>query len=414
MPRVLILGLYYPPANFMAGRRLEGWARHLPAFGYEPLVLTRYYDPEERETHDFYASVRRTRTLAAAWLEQDGAVYTRFEPGLWGKLPLPGKVRGLGYYAWPDPDHSVWLGQCRKYLARSEFRPDVIIGSYSPPGVFRVARKLAEGLGVPWIADFRDFWLDPIDAAANTRLKRFLQRRHLRTAAGVTVVADAMVEAVRRQLAPLDKPIRLIYNGADPPDDIQPDPSDGPALEVFEGLRQEGIVLTYAGTFYPEQEVARFFDAVAEFKRRTGRACAVVLCGRHEREKYLEWPFVRVLGSVAHATVIHMLKRSTALFYPTLAGRVTGFSGKLFEQLVSGRPVLVAFQPSEDLETLSRKFESVFVTREPEELINALQRLRSEDGGGAPVTIPALATKKYWAGELARFLDEVLARRAAS
>jgi hypothetical protein len=27
------------------------------------------------------------------------------------------------------------------------------------------------------------------------------------------------------------------------------------------------------------------------------------------------------------------------------------------------------------------------------------------------VEIPAVATKKYWAGELARFLDELLSRR---
>src|ERR1043165_4505003 len=63
MRRVLILGLYYPPANFMAGRRLEGWAKHLPAFGYEPLVLTRFYHRLERHTHDFYAAGRPTRTL---------------------------------------------------------------------------------------------------------------------------------------------------------------------------------------------------------------------------------------------------------------------------------------------------------------------------------------------------------------
>src|SRR4051812_38105077 len=83
MARVLILGLYYPPANFMAGRRLEGWVRHLPAFGYEPLVLTRYYDPEERNAHDFYASSRPTRTLTEPWIEADRVVYTRFVQGAW-------------------------------------------------------------------------------------------------------------------------------------------------------------------------------------------------------------------------------------------------------------------------------------------------------------------------------------------
>src|ERR1043165_7351715 len=199
MRRVLILGLYYPPANFMAGRRLEGWAKHLPAFGYEPLVLTRFYDPEERHTHDFYAAGRAPRTL-----------HRPREPSRWASAPVPGKVRGLVHYAWPDPDHSVWLRWCREYLERADFRPDLVVGSYSPPGVLRVAHKLAEWLGVPWVADFRDLWLDETDDSLDSRLKRLLQRRHLRTAAGITVVSDAMVEELRRQLAPLEKPIRLV------------------------------------------------------------------------------------------------------------------------------------------------------------------------------------------------------------
>ena len=412
MRRVLILGLYYPPANFMAGRRLEGWARHLPAFGYEPLVLTRFYDPEERHTHDFHAAGRPTRTLREPWAEEGRAVYTRFDPGLWSRVPVPGKVRGLVHYAWPDPDHSVWLRWCREYLERAKFRPDLIVGSYSPPGVLRVARKLSEWLGVPWVADFRDLWLDETDNSLDSRLKCFLQRRHLRTAAGITVVSDAMVDELRRQLAPLEKPIRLVYNGAEPPDGAQPDAADRSALEVFESLRRDRVVLTYAGMLYPEQETGPFLDAVAEFNRRVdesgegGQTCAVALCGRHEPESYSRWPFVRVLGPVGHSTAMYMLTRSTALFYPTWPGRYTGFSGKFFEQVVSGRPVLIAFRPSPDLEEFARRFDSVTVAHEPEELIGALERVRRE--GGDAGAVPEVATKKYWAGELAKFLDEIL------
>jgi glycosyltransferase involved in cell wall biosynthesis len=413
MPKVLILGLYYPPANFMAGRRLEGWARYLPTFGYEPLVLTRYYDPGERNTNDFYASARPTRTLSAPWIEENGAVYTRFEPGLWSRLPLPGKVRGLGYYCWPDPDHAGWLKQCRDYLQRSDFLPDVIIGSHSPPGVLRVASKLSDWLGVPWVADFRDLWLDQSGDSVGGRFKRFFQRRLLKTAAGVTVVSDAMVDAVRRQLAPLEKPIRLIYNGADPPGNAQPDPADKQAVEEFENLRRDAMVLTYAGMLYPEQEVARFLEAVADYNRRGGRSCAVVLCGHHERATYASWPFVRVLGPLSHATAVHLIGRSTATFYPTWPGRYTGFSGKLFEQVVSGRPVLIAFQPSPDLEALSRRFESVVVMHEPEELIDLLGLLSSQDST-ARAPVPEIATKRYWAGELAGFLDEILEHPAAA
>lgn len=406
------MGLYYPPANFMAGRRLEGWARHLPDFGYEPLVLTRFYDPEERNSHDFYASSRPTRTLAEPWVETGAAVYTRFVPGLWSRLPLPGKVRGLGHYAWPDPDHSVWLRQCEDYLKRTGFRPDLIIGSYGPPGVLRVARKLSERMGVPWVADFRDLWIEQFDRTLDTRLKYFLQRRHLRTVAGITVVSDAMADAVKSQLAPLEKPVRLIYNGAEPFDDVRPDPHDGQALEAFAELTREGqTVLSYAGTLYPAQQIGPFLDAVAKYNRQSSRPCTVVLLGRHDPRDYAGWPFVRALGRVGHATALFLQRRSTALFYPTWPQRYSGFSGKLFEQILSGRPVLIAFEPSSDVESFCRKLPSVTVAKDYGSLAEALNGL-SESGGAARAwESPEIATKRYWAGELASFLDEVLAGR---
>lgn len=414
MPKVLILGLYYPPANFIAGRRLAGWARHLPSFGYEPLVLTRYYDPDERNGHDFYASQRATHTLSEPWLEEDGVVYTNFTPSLWNRLPLPGKVRGMGYYVWPDPDHSGWFRQCYKYLRAARFKPDMIIGSYGPPGALRVARRLSARLGVPWVADYRDLWIEQFDESFDTRFKYFLQRRHLRSAAGIVVASDAMEDSLRRQLAPLEKPMHLVYNGAEPVADVRPEASDEAALKMFAGVRARyEMVLTYAGTLYPAQEIERFLNTVGEFNERGGRdSCAVVLCGRHEREQYARWPFVEVLGPVSHGTALFIQKESTAVFYPTWPGRYSGFSGKLFEQVLTGRPVLVAFHPAADLEMLCGRFGSVIIARAPEELMDILGRLPQEQTTkGAADAVPPIATRKYWTGELARFLDELLDSR---
>lgn len=413
MPRVLILGLYYPPANFMAGRRLEGWARHLPSFGYEPLVLTRHYDPEERNSHDFYASSRPARTLPSGWVESGGVVYTNFTPGPLSRLPLPGKVRGLAHFLWPDPDHSCWGRQCEDYFAASEFRPDIVIASSGPPGVFRVGRRLSERLGAPWVADFRDLWIPEGGGGAGERLKLSLQRGHLRAAAGVTAATDGMAETLRAQLSPLSKEIRVIYNGAEPLPAVTPEAEDARAVAAFRGVQaRHRVVLTYTGTLYPEQGVEKFLDTVAEFNRQGGGpGCAVVLCGRHDPGAYAGWEFVKVLGPVAHRTSLFLQRESTALFYPTWPSGHSIFSGKIFEMMLSGRPVLVGFTPSPDLEALCGKFETVSLLRRPWELVGALGRLAA-GGARAPAgDVPELATKRYWAGELARFFDRILGRR---
>lgn len=412
MARVLILGLYYPPANFMAGRRLEGWARHLPSFGYEPLVLTRYYDPAERNTQDFYASSRPTLTLDAPWVEEDKATYTSFKQSLWSKLPLPGFVRGLGHYAWPDPDHSGWFRQCYSYLKASDFKPDIIIASSGPPGVFRIARKLARWLQVPWIADYRDLWIEKFDPSLDTRIKYAMQRRHLRSAAGITVASDGMGEEIRKQLVPLSKPLCLVYNGAEPVLDLTPDPADEAAVAAFQDISNRyDLVLTYAGSLYPQQETEKVLDAVAAFNKEGGHTSAVVLCGAHDRAQYSRWPFVQTLGTVNPRTALFLQKKSSALFYPTWPDRYSGFSGKIFEQVLSGRPVLVCFSPSPDLETLCQNFETVFLPREPQALRELLRRLPEMKiaGDGEP---PAIATKEYWTGKLAEFMDEVRGQQA--
>ncbi|MDT4969358.1 MAG: hypothetical protein QOJ64_4095 [Acidobacteriota bacterium] len=410
---MLILGLYYPPANFMAGRRLEGWARHLPAFGYEPLVLTRFYDPEERKGNDFYASSRPTQTLNQPWIESNGAVYTRFEKSAWSRLPLPGKVRGMAHFAWPDPDHSGWYRQCSRYLETSGFKPDLIIGSYSPPAMFLIARKLARRFGVPWIADYRDIWLELFDRGAGTRLKYAIQRRHLRSAAGVTAASEGVVDALRDQLSPLDIPIRLIYNGAEPVENARPDANDSQAVAKFQDvLDRHKIVLTYTGTLYPPQQIELLFKAVAEFNGRNGQTCAVVLCGPHDRAQYVKWPFVHVLGPVSHQTALFFQRESTAGFYPTWwPQKYTGFTGKIFEMILSGKPALVFCTPPPDLESLGRRFKSLTVIKEPEALVKVIEALPRMSTESETDSTRQLATKKHAAGELSRFMDEILDAR---
>jgi hypothetical protein len=57
---------------------------------------------------------------------------------------------------------------------------------------------------------------------------------------------------------------------------------------------------------------------------------------------------------------------------------------------------------------LCQNFETVFLPREPEALKEILRRLpqMKMTGDNEP---PAIATKRYWTGKLAEFMDEVRA-----
>lgn len=411
MARVLILTIVYPPANYVAGRRIEGWVRHLPSFGYSPFVLTRYYDPADQIGGDFMAPGRSPKTLDAPWVETDKVAYTNFTQDLWGKLSIPGKLGGLIFYALPDPRHSGWLQYCTRYVEQMSFKPDVIVASYEPAVVFRVARKLSKKFDVPWVADFRDLWIEKSDRPAG--MKHWFQSRHLQSASGITVATDGMADDIKEQLRSWDKPVRVIYNGAEPVGDVSPDPEDAEPLRRFQEVANSyRLTLTYTGTLYPQQNIQKFLDVVESFNGRRDNACAVVLCGRHNPSDYSRWDFVHAIGPIKHNTSLYLQRQSSANFYSTWPSTDSIFSGKIFEQIISGRPVLVAFSPSPDLEAFCRRFGSVHVCKEPEALTNSLERILNAEATAAPDSSFELATKRYWAGEMARFLDEILKRPA--
>jgi hypothetical protein len=49
---ILIMSYFYPPCNLTASQRAFAWAKYLPEFGYEPIVITRNWDIPIGNQHD--------------------------------------------------------------------------------------------------------------------------------------------------------------------------------------------------------------------------------------------------------------------------------------------------------------------------------------------------------------------------
>ncbi|MFO7956941.1 MAG: glycosyltransferase [Candidatus Brocadiia bacterium] len=150
MKRVLIISYYFPPVGGSGVHRPWALARHLPAFGFEPVVLT-------------------------AGMGWHGGAAARAEQG----VPMPCRVvrtaseRALPLYRlWksrgrvtqafartPEP-RLLWtcsaLRTGRRLLSREHF--DVVLATAPPYGVALAGRLLHLQTGVPLVLDFRDPW----------------------------------------------------------------------------------------------------------------------------------------------------------------------------------------------------------------------------------------------------------------
>lgn len=314
------------------------FVKYLPELGWDVTVLTgastsRWYAARDDSLlGEIPASVRvvRARELPIAPVRR--------------KLVRPLQLLRIGrvnaYMAWPD-ETIGWapfaLAAARREIR--EWRPDVVLSSSYPYTAHVVASSISRSLDVPWVADFRDPWTrnpQPEDRPwplprLDARLEQALVAR-----ADAAVVVDERMELVGLSA---DDPRRVVIrNGVDEADFRVV--SDGDASPPRDRFR-----LTYVGSLYGTRDAGPVFAAIARLIDRR-----VIDADRFEvslvgnvwlGDRDVQLPGVRVerTGYVDHQRAVHEMYRASALLFYAPPSTWAP-SGKIFEYLLSGRPIL--------------------------------------------------------------------------
>lgn len=294
--RVLIVNYDFPPA--LSGvRRVVKFAKYLPEFGFEPIVLAA--EPSRRAPLDLEAlaeveaegyPVIRTASLDPQYLagrllpgrrpesrplmrkerSRTGDRIGRPPAGLAGlpaeapaPAPLPKPpgqfskaIASFTRRALVPDDRIGWLPfatRAAERIVRSEPVPFVLTSSY-PNTSHLVGLHLKKRFRIRWVADFRDGWTqNPYFADGLTpfhaRLNRQLEARVAREADALIAVSKPIAE----HLATLTDPekVVIIPNGFDPDD-----------YEGIEPLEFDKFTLAYTGTLFMQRSPAAFFHAL--------------------------------------------------------------------------------------------------------------------------------------------------------
>jgi glycosyltransferase involved in cell wall biosynthesis len=215
------------------------------------------------------------------------------------------------------------------------YQPDVLYSTLSPASSHLVALIVSRATGLPWVADFRDAWTRnpqgeqlarPL-AGLSARLERAVVRR-----ANYLVVVDESVELL--EVDPGDRRLVVIRNGVDP-DDVPPLSARRP---------DPRFRISYVGTLYGARDAAPVFAALRALLDRgviDERLLELRIVGPAalDGDANLDRLPVTRKGYVDHAAAIaEMAAADVLLFYAPTVNR--GPSGKIYEYLVSGRPVL--------------------------------------------------------------------------
>jgi glycosyltransferase involved in cell wall biosynthesis len=343
--KVLLVTMYFPPAGGGGVQRSLKLAQYLPALGVETHVLAPddpkwvHRDPELRVPTQ--AWIHRARYIGPRGRKP--AEELRATDGLQRAL-VQAQVTARRLLV---PDASVtWNLTAIPAAIRIAKREgiDVVITTSPPGSVHFVGAAVRRAAGTRWIADLRDPLVanqhrrdDTAAARARQAANEQVARLVARNADAVTCVSEAIADEVRGLGA--RGPVRVIANGCDF--------DDFAGLEYVPAPR---FRITHTGSFFGKRDPRPFLQAF-----RDAELDAVARFVGDFRSSDREWAEGLDLGDrleivdyLPRGDSLRLQRDSEALLLlvPDAGGRGKGvLSGKVFEYIAAGRPILAVVPP---------------------------------------------------------------------
>lgn len=367
--RVLIITYYWPPGSGAGVQRWLKFARYLPSNGWEPLILT--VDPEyaafpatdDTLVDEISPGLKVFRTKARDWFRlyrKDKSKIPSAGFALNDKKSFAGKITRFirGNFFIPDPRRG-W----NRYAIREACR---LIDSFeikhiittSPPhstqliGLF-LRKRYPE---IRWIADLRDPWTDIYyyDQFYHTpfakKIDRMYEKKVMERADRIITVGTSLKDMFYAKIAGISEKTEVITNGYDEAD--------------FAGLTQsdpEVFTISYIGTLSDTYPVSGFMEAIegltgSGYRIRLKFIGAVSPRQRQEIIAKSGNSDTGFLPYVNHSEAIRLMMASSLLLLiiPDHFSNKGIITGKLFEYLAAGKPVLCIGPPDGDAAEILR------------------------------------------------------------
>jgi len=383
--KVLIVTYYWPPAGGPGVQRWLKFVKYLPDFGIEPII----YIPENPTypllDEGLIADVNPSLTVLKKKITEPYAWASAFSKGSTKKISagiIPDKkkqsavqrlmlwVRGNLFI----PDARVlWVKPSVSYLSAyiKENGIDTVITTGPPHSLHLIGLKLKQQLDIRWIADFRDPWTT-IGYHKELKLSNSADKKHKVLEKKVLNTADTVLvtsPTTKKEFEALTStPIAVITNGYD-------------IEKVAKQPLDEQFTLAHIGSFLSERNPKALWEAIAELIaenddfRANFRLKLIGAVSREVLQSISESGLdshVNNMGYVTHGEAIVQQRKSQVLLLVEIDSTSTRciIPGKLFEYMVSERPILAIGPESADFSDIIKQTNTgVFATYTEKERI---------------------------------------------
>jgi glycosyltransferase involved in cell wall biosynthesis len=371
MKKVLIITYYWPPSGGAGVQRWLKFAKYLPEFGWQPIILTvdpKYASYPQRdesllaevdsncmifttksfELYNLYKFISGKKEVPYGGFanESKEGIFQKVSKFLRGNFLLPDPRKGWNKYAYKKASELI-----------REYHIETVVTTSPPHSTQLIGLKLKRNLQINWIADLRDPWTDIYyyNQFKHTVLARKTDQNYERKVVEnadllITVSEDVKRIFVEKSNLGIASKTVVIPNGFDE-DDFKH--ANFPA--------ETRKVITYSGTIseaYPLESLLQALCLLSDdlksqlIMRFVGKVPASIV--DQFRSPGLE---IELTGYVDHPKSIEYLFRSDLLLLviPKVKNNKGILTGKFFEYLASQKPVLAIGPTDGDLAKIIQK-----------------------------------------------------------
>tara|TARA_R110002050_G_scaffold296426_1_gene456373 strand:+ start:18906 stop:20186 length:1281 start_codon:yes stop_codon:yes gene_type:complete len=368
--KVLIITYYWPPAGGPGVQRWLKFVKYLPEFNIQPIV----YIPENPNYPIVDDSLRDEVSNDVIILKQPikepyrvAGVFSKKAAKTISKGIIPEQKKQSvveklmlyirGNYFIPDARKS-WVKPSVAFLSEyiSKENIETIVTTGPPHSMHLIGSQLKKRLGVKWIADFRDPWTTigyhkqlKLTVASKEKHK-VLEAQVLNTADQI-VVTSSVTKTEFQQIT--NKPIEVITNGYDY------EKAGSIALDSKFSIAHIGSLLSKRNPEVLWKVLSELVQEQADFTNDfqltfVGSVSENVL---NSIKKNNLSDYVNNVGYISHLESIKYQKKSQSLLLIEIDSEDTKciIPGKLFEYIVSGRPILAMGPKDSDVEKIIKE-----------------------------------------------------------
>jgi hypothetical protein len=368
--KVLIITYYWPPAGGPGVQRWLKFVKYLPEFDIEPVV----YIPENpnyplidvsllnevsKDVTILKQPIKEPYKLAGLFSKKASKTISK------GIIPVQKKQNFIekimlyirGNFFIPDARKS-WIKPSVAFLLDylSKENIETVITTGPPHSLHLIGLQLKERLGVRWLADFRDPWTT-IGYHKKLKLTESSKQKHKALEKQVLITADQIIvtSTVTKKKFHLitNKPIAVITNGYDN-ESVKVDSLDSK------------FSLAHIGSLLSERNPDILWQVLSELVSENNQFAedlqltfvgAVSESVLNSIKKHNLSNYINNVGYISHKESVKYQKKAQIVLLIEIDSEETKciIPGKLFEYIVSNRPILAIGPKDSDVEDIIKK-----------------------------------------------------------